>query len=190
MKLLKYMLTVFVISGLMTVIINRKAYADTVSAAPPKSEAPECAELDEEMSRKIQSHIWQIACGRFPKNEEKAKEYYAALIGLADGESGFFETAVNDNNSNGSIDRGMWQINSCNIKELKKKGLISCAEDLYKPEKNVNCADYLYWPHYEKYGFTRRSYDGYLYNDGKEHNNRYTRRVWELQEYWYDAIWE
>lgn len=188
MKLLKYM-SVLTLTVMLTVLISRKAYADTVLAAPPAEEAPECAELDQLIGKDLQAHIWQIACGRFPKNEKKAKEYYAALIGLADGESGFSEIAVNDDNTNGSVDRGMWQINSCNIKDLKKEGLISCAEDLYKPLNSVNCADYLYWKHYVKYGFSRRSYDGYLYNDGKEHDNKYTRRVWRLQEHWYEVIW-
>lgn len=191
MRIFKYMALTFAAAVLTSVLICKKAVAAEVEigAAPAMMKAPEREELDMVMAKDLQGHIWQIACGRFPKDAGKAKEYFAALIGLADGEGEFNEMAMNNKNKNGSTDRGMWQINSCNLADLKKEGLISGAEDLYNPVKCVNCADFLYWKHYKKYGFSRRSYDGYMYNDGKEHDNIYTRRVWKIQEEWYRVIW-
>lgn len=192
MKLLKYMAVTFAAAVVASVLICRKAFAKDfaeVGIAPPYEPAPECEELDLVMERDLQDHVWKIACGRFPEDRKKTEEYYAALIGLADGEGEFNPKAYNGKNKNDSVDRGMWQINSRNIDTLKKEGLINDAEDLYNPVKCANCADFMYWPHYKKYGFSRRSYDGYLYNDGKAHDNYYTVRVWEIQQEWFKTIW-
>lgn len=192
MRTIKFMAAAFAVSAVISIVICSKVFADenmvTIGAAPPDP-APVREELDMVISRDLQEHIWEIACGRFPKDREKQKEYFAALIGLADGESTFNPNAYNDSNSNGTVDRGLFQINSSNIWKLKAAGLIEYASDLYDPMKAADCGDFMYWTSYEKHGWSRRSYDGYLYGDAKEHDNKYTRRVWEIQKEWYRVLW-
>lgn len=171
--------------------MNMVAHAEVVvGVAPGKNESPKCEALDEVMSGDLQNYIFGLCQDRYPDDEQKQKEYYAALIGLAEGESTFNPDAYNGKNKNGTVDRGMYQINSSNVKNLKKAGLISSSEDLYDPKTAASCGDYMYSIGFDKYGFSRRSYDEYLYADGKAHDNKYTRRVWNMQQSWYEKIWE
>ena len=182
------MAAVVAVASVAMAIRARAAEPEIVVGAAPSEPCPVCEVLDKRLEKDVQEHLWKIAYKRFPQDPEKQKEYYAAIVGLADGESGFDKMAYNAMNLNGTIDRGMFQINSKNISDCVRNGFIRDGADLYLPVNCADCADYLYWQHYRKYGFSRRSYDGYLYNDGKEHDNVWTRRVWNLQETWYDLI--
>lgn len=142
---------------------------------------PESAALDERMPQELQEHVWKIAEARY-KGEE-LKLYYAALIGLAEGEGDFKATAYHKN-SGGSKDRGMWQINSCWVKTLINLGYIDSSEDLYDPYKCARCADWEFSQCWEKGGgFTEMSYAYYLYG-GAHKSSKYTRRVFGMMEKW------
>lgn len=154
-------------------------------------EFPECEELNEYMDVDLQRFIWNICLQRFPEEGEDLNRYYASMIGLAEGESTFKAKAYNDSNKNGTVDRGLYQINSCNIEGLKKLGLISAAEDLYDPYTAAVCGDYQWWQCYSLSGWDISSYSRYLYGINKPNkDNKYTQRVWNMQLNWYETIFK
>ncbi len=57
-------------------------------------------------------------------------------------ESGGDPNAFNMNR-NGSVDVGLFQINSVNVKALKEAGIINSSQDLFDPAKNEAAADWL-----------------------------------------------
>ena len=60
-------------------------------------------------------------------------------VAIASCESGLKPTAYNGNNSNGTTDGGLWQINDVHNSTLERMGL-----DKYNPEDATKFARYLY----------------------------------------------
>jgi hypothetical protein len=53
-------------------------------------------------------------------------------------------SAVNSKNRNGTVDRGLFQINDVNVPKLIRAGIISNANDLLDPETNIRAAKFLH----------------------------------------------
>lgn len=127
----------------------------------------------------VQEYIWT----RCKKATGDYKNYYAFMLGAIELESSFKRTAVH-HNTNGTVDRGLCQINSCNIKECKKAGLISCAEDLFDIYKNIDCGFHEMNDCINKHGVCENAY--YAYNTGKSHggSNKASRIVMKHMAKW------
>ena len=178
----------------LTILLCTEAYAasyvfdtaiqDTVLAAEPMNMRPGCEDLDAVMSEELQEHIWQLCVAR-DLSREDTETYFAAMIGLAQGESEFNPRAYHDNGS--SVDRGLYQVNSCHVRDLKKAGLISSSEDLYDPFVSATAGEGEFWKGYSEYGFSEESYACYLYG-GYHKPNKWTKRVWDMMLEWRDNL--
>lgn len=96
----------------------------------------------------------------------------ALLKAIAKTESGFNPNAVNGSNSNGSIDRGLMQINSIHIPAIKKKGLD--IDDLFNPEVSIELGAKVLKSCIDKWGFNWKSLNCY---NGRIANNNYSNKV-------------
>jgi len=150
---------------------------------------PRNEELDKYLSQDLQEYIWQLCKDRGLEGQE-LKQYYACMIGLAEGESTFSAKKTNQQNSDGSCDRGLYQVNQVNVPDLKKLGYITCADDLYNAYSSAKCGEYLFWKGYKKTGYDEQCYTRYLYGDSKWRSNKYTQRVWKIMQGWYQKLWK
>lgn len=142
--------------------------------------------LEQHFSKEFQKYIWNLCKSHNFETSEELNKYYASMIGLAEGESTWDKNETH-HNSNGSTDRGLWQINSCNVKEFKSLGWINSSDDLYDPYVSAKCADYIWYKCWVKKGYQENTYSYYLY--GREHsNNKYTSRMWGFITTWYDVL--
>lgn len=162
------------------------------AAADLKSRFPyseELAAYSTNMDYDFQYYIWGLA-NSHGLDDNAVNYYYAWLIGLAEGEHDFQTgSRTYHTNGNGSVDRGMFQTNSCWVKKLKKMGWINSSEDLYDKYISAKCGDWYGWIGYSIYGWDIGSYSAYLYGDtSRVRTNKYTKRVWNLQQKWYDII--
>ncbi len=114
---------------------------------------------------------------------------YAFALGTIEQESRFTQGATGYN-KNGTVDRGICQINSGWIKKLKRLGYITQATDLYDPYKCIDCGMYLLWLCTQKFGSTEAAY--YMYNTGKEKagSNKSSRAVWQYTQKWREILKE
>jgi hypothetical protein len=92
-----------------------------------------------------------------------AEEDVPAMVCTAKYESSFYERAMNNHNRNGSIDRGLFQINSVH---LGRRGCPKTGEGLYSAAANAKCALVIYneqsntaWYGYKKH---RAECDSYV----------------------------
>lgn len=108
----------------------------------------------------VQEYIWNH-CKRVTGDY---KNYYAFILGAIQLESEFKRTAIH-HNKNGTTDRGLMQINSCNIKSCKNAGLISCTDDLWNIYKNIDCGFHEMNEYVKKFGVCESAY--YAYNTGR-----------------------
>lgn len=108
----------------------------------------------------VQEYIWNH-CKRVTGDY---KNYYAFILGAIQLESEFKRTAIH-HNKNGTTDRGLMQINSCNIKSCKNAGLISCTDDLWDIYKNIDCGFHEMNDYVRKFGVCESAY--YAYNTGR-----------------------
>lgn len=131
------------------------------------------------LSTELQEYIW-TRCKKATADYEK---YYAFILGCIQHESTFRAKATH-HNSNGTTDRGIMQINSCNIGKMRRAGLIASAEDLFDPYKCIDCGFWLMNQYIDKFGVTEDAY--YAYNTGKEHggSNRNSRKVMGYMSEW------
>ena len=131
------------------------------------------------LSTELQEYIW-TRCKKATADYEK---YYAFILGCIQHESTFMAKATH-HNSNGTTDRGIMQINSCNIGKMQRAGLIASAEDLFDPYKCIDCGFWLMNQYIDKFGVTEDAY--YAYNTGKEHggSNRNSRKVMGYMSEW------
>lgn len=127
----------------------------------------------------VQEYIW-THCKRVTGDY---KNYYAFILGAIQHESSFKRTAIH-HNKNGTTDRGLMQINSCNIKECKNAGLISCTDDLWDIYKNIDCGFHEMNSYVEKHGVSESAY--YAYNTGREKggSNKNSRIVMKYMAQW------
>lgn len=133
------------------------------------------------LTKELQEHLW-IECGKYGID-------YSLALGSIQLESCFDEKAKHEND-NGTTDRGLCQVNSCNVKRLKELGYITCKEDLMDPYKNIECGMYLLGICVEKFGNTEAAY--YYYNTGKARkgSNSASRTVWEYTQEWRKLLGE
>lgn len=127
----------------------------------------------------VQEYIWNH-CKRVTGDY---KNYYAFILGAIQLESEFKRTAIH-HNKNGTTDRGLMQINSCNIKSCKNAGLISCTDDLWDIYKNIDCGFHEMNEYIKKFGVCESAY--YAYNTGrtKGGSNENSRVVMNNMSYW------
>ena len=127
----------------------------------------------------LQEYIWT----RCKKATTDYENYYAFILGCIQHESTFRAKATH-HNSNGTTDRGIMQINSCNIGKMRRAGLIASAEDLFDPYKCIDCGFWLMNQYIDKFGVTEDAY--YAYNTGKERggSNRNSRKVMGYMSEW------
>lgn len=127
----------------------------------------------------IQEYIWT----RCKKATTDYENYYAFILGCIQHESTFRAKATH-HNSNGSVDRGIMQINSSNIGKMKRAGLIASAEDLFDPFRCIDCGLWLMNQYIDKFGVSESAY--YAYNTGreKEGSNKNSRKVMGYMAEW------
>lgn len=131
------------------------------------------------LSTELQEYIWT----RCKKATTDYENYYAFILGCIQHESTFRATATH-HNSNGSVDRGIMQINSSNIGKMKRAGLISSSEDLFDPFKCIDCGLWLMNQYIDKFGVSESAY--YAYNTGRERegSNKNSRKVMSYMAEW------
>lgn len=127
----------------------------------------------------VQEYIWNH-CKRVTGDY---KNYYAFILGAIQLESEFKRTAIH-HNKNGTTDRGLMQINSCNIKSCKNAGLISCTDDLWNIYKNIDCGFHEMNDYVRKFGVCESAY--YAYNTGRTSggSNKNSRVVMDNMARW------
>ena len=127
----------------------------------------------------VQEYIWN----KCKKVTGDYKNYYAFILGAIELESDFKRTAIHYND-NGSVDRGLMQINSCNIKSCKRAGLISCTDDLWDIYKNIDCGFHEMNDYVKKFGVCESAY--YAYNTGRQNggSNKNSRVVMQNMSKW------
>lgn len=127
----------------------------------------------------VQEYIWNH-CKRVTGDY---KNYYAFILGAIQLESEFKRTAIH-HNDNGTTDRGLMQINSCNIKSCKNAGLISCTDDLWDIYKNIDCGFHEMNEYVRKFGVCESAY--FAYNTGRTSggSNKNSRVVMSNMAQW------
>ena len=127
----------------------------------------------------LQEYIWT----RCKKATTDYENYYAFILGCIQHESTFRAKATR-HNSNGSVDRGIMQINSSNIGKMKRAGLISSSEDLFDPFKCIDCGLWLMNQYIDRFGVSESAY--YAYNTGRETegSNKNSRKVMQYMAEW------
>lgn len=127
----------------------------------------------------VQEYIWNHC----KKVTGDYKNYYAFILGAIQLESEFKRTAIH-HNKNGTTDRGLMQINSCNIKECKRAGLITCTDDLWDIYKNIDCGFHEMNEYIKKFGVCESAY--YAYNTGRTRggSNKNSRVVMNNMAHW------
>lgn len=131
------------------------------------------------LSTELQEYIWT----RCKKATSDYENYYAFILGCIQHESTFRARATH-HNSNGSVDRGIMQINSSNIGKMKRAGLIASAEDLFDPFVCVDCGLWLMNQYIDRFGVSESAY--YAYNTGRETegSNKNSRKVMQYMAEW------
>lgn len=138
------------------------------------------------LKREVQEYIWN----KCKEATDDYVEYYYFMLGAIELES-TFRANVTHNNGDGSIDRGLCQINSKNIKKMKSQGLINCTDDLFDIYKNIDCGFAIMNPFIETFGVTEAAYYGY--NTGvekKNGSNKNSRAVMRNMAAWKDILQE
>ena len=135
------------------------------------------------LSVEVQEYIWT----KCKKTTDDYKNYYTFILGTIQMESDFKRTAIHYNN-NGTTDRGLMQINSCNIKSCKSAGLISCTDDLWDIYKNIDCGFHEMDDYIKKFGVCEDAY--YAYNTGRQNggSNKASRTVMSNMANWSQII--
>ena len=131
------------------------------------------------LSTELQEYIWT----RCKKATTDYENYYAFILGCIQHESTFRAKATH-HNSNGSVDRGIMQINSSNIGKMRRAGLIASAEDLFDPFVCVDCGLWLMNQYIDRFGVSESAY--YAYNTGRETegSNKNSRKVMQYMAEW------
>lgn len=138
---------------------------------------------DVPLSPAVQEYIWN----KCTEATDDYENYYYFMIGAIELESSFNHEAIGHNN-NGSTDRGLCQINSSRISEMKNLGLIDCTGDLFDIYKNIDCGFELMNRYVEKFGVCESAY--YAYNTGreKEGSNKNSRKVMKNMTKWKEVL--
>lgn len=184
-KNLYYLLSGIVIGFIISLFFCFPTKADTVVLA----DAPYIyvADSDDDcpvndavpLSVELQEFIWT----RCKRATDDYKNYYCFMLGALQLESTFRAKAYHSNDD-GSIDRGIGQINSSNIAKFKKLGYINSVDDLYDPFINLECSFYLMNQYIKELGVTESAY--YAYNMGviKQGSNKSSRTVMKYMAEW------
>ena len=154
---------------------GENAVVDDTEAFPYSEEVP--------LSPAIQEYIW-LKCKAATKDY---MNYYYFMLGAIELESQFKSGAVHYN-TNGSVDRGLCQINSCNVKKMKRLGLINSTDDLFDIYANINCGFALMDEYIGMFGVSEAAY--YAYNTGKKKSgsNRNSRTVMSNMSKWRSVL--
>ncbi|MBQ0100123.1 MAG: lytic transglycosylase domain-containing protein, partial [Lachnospiraceae bacterium] len=115
---------------------------------------------------------------------EQTMKIYVFYIATAWAESNF-RTGAMHGNKNGTTDGGIMQVNSVNVPDLVKAGVIESARDLHDPLKGIDAGVYLADQCIRKFGVTENAY--FHYNEGlyaKGKTNKNSRNMWaEYQKF-------
>lgn len=131
------------------------------------------------LSVELQEYLWT----KCKKATSDYKNFYAFCLGVMEHESTFRPSATH-HNKNGSVDRGIMQINSSNIGKMKKAGFIGSADDLYDAYRCIDCGLYMLTNYIGKFGVSESAY--YAYNTGRERegSNSNSRKVMQYMQKW------
>ena len=146
-------------------------------------------------SKDLQKYTYDLCKEFYPADPE---HYYALLLGMMQQESDFGRERSNYN-KNGSRDLGILQVNSCNWKGLKKKGLISsydmstltCDELQYNDYINIRAAMDEINICVNNHGISENAY--WSYNTGKHKKkgtNSNSHKVWKYYKEWCNRLYQ
>ena len=146
-------------------------------------------------SKDLQKYTYNLCEEFYPADPE---HYYAFLLAVMQQESDFGRDRSHYN-SNGTTDLGIMQVNSCNWKELKKKGLISsydmstltCDELQYDDYINIRAALDEINICVNNHGVSENAY--YSYNTGrhkKKGTNKNSHKVWKYYGEWCSRLYQ
>lgn len=130
------------------------------------------------LSVEQQKRFWEHAAAHGAEAEQTMK-IYVFYVATAWAESNF-RTGATNGNDNGTTDGGIMQVNSVNVPDLVKAGVIESARDLHDPLKGIDAGCWMADRCIQKYGVTENSY--FHYNCGlwaKGKSNKNSRRMWE-----------
>lgn len=144
-------------------------------------------------SKDLQRYTYDLCKEFYPADPE---HYYAFLLGVMQQESDLGRVRSNYN-SNGTRDLGIMQVNSCNWKDLKKKGLISeyhgltCDELQYDDYINIRAGMDEMNICVGNHGISENAY--YSYNTGKHNKkgtNKNSHKVWAYYNEWCERLYQ
>ena len=146
-------------------------------------------------SKDLQRYTYNLCKEFYPADPE---HYYTFLLAVMQQESDFGRDRSNYN-KNGSRDLGIMQVNSCNWRELKKKGLISsydmstltCDELQYDDYINIRAALDEMNICVNNHGISENAY--YSYNTGKhkkKSTNKNSHKVWKYYGEWCSRLYQ
>lgn len=145
-----------------------------------------------EFSYDLQKFLWDEVCD-YTSNTELQKQYYAFLLAVIEQESKFGKFD-NNKNSNGTVDSGLMQVNSCNWGTLKNAGIIStysngtCTELSDNDYTAIKAGMYFMNKIVDQLGVCEGAY--YRYNVGHgSGSNRNSKKVWNYYQQWYSLLY-
>lgn len=160
-----------VANGVVSNTTNTGTETSTTSGFIYSSDVP--------LSADVQEYIWN----KCKASASDYRNYYYFMLGAIQLESSFKSKAIHYN-KNGTVDRGLCQINSCNIKKMKKLGLIGSSDDLFNVYKNIDCGFAMMNKYINMFGVSESAY--YAYNTGREKHgsNSNSRLVMKYMSQW------
>lgn len=140
----------------------------------------------------LQKFLWDEVCA-YTSNTELQKQYYAFLLAVIEQESKFGKFD-NNKNSNGTVDSGLMQVNSCNWGTLKNAGIIStysngsCTELSDNDYTAIKAGMYFMNKIVDQLGVCEGAY--YRYNVGHgSGSNKNSKKVWNYYQQWYSLLY-
>lgn len=120
--------------------------------------------------------------------EEQTMKIYVFYVATAWAESNFC-TGATHKNGNGTTDGGLMQVNSVNVPDLIKAGIIEKAADLHDHMKGIDAGCWMADQAIKRFGVTEKAYFRYnagLWADGKSNAN--SRRMWKEYQKFYKVL--
>ena len=140
----------------------------------------------------LQKYLWDEVCA-YTSDENMQKQYYCFLLAVIQQESKFGKYD-NNKNSNGTIDSGIMQVNSCNWKTLKNAGIITSYENGRCDELSnddyiaIEAGMYFMNKIIDKLGVCEGAYYRYNVGHGSGSNNN-SKKVWGYYQEWYSLLY-
>lgn len=139
------------------------------------------------LSAAQQKRFWEHATAHGYDSAQTMK-IYVFYVATAWAESNFCTGATNAND-NGTNDGGIMQVNSVNIPDLVKAGVIESARDLHDPLKGIDAGCWMADEAIRRFGVTEKAYFRYncgFWTEGKSNKN--SRRMWAEYQRFYKVL--